>query len=99
MTFGVVLSKLFLKLNRLSCLFFDSCISQVRKRVLESRETIFSLIGRGVEILWKLGLYWASLTYDKLVGRGPEVVPVRAGQLRYLLCDLGPSFIKAGQVT
>ncbi|KAH9319285.1 hypothetical protein KI387_021054, partial [Taxus chinensis] len=70
----------------------------VRKTVLESRGTIFSLIDRGVEILWKLGFYWTTLSYDKLVGRGPEVVPLRAAQLRKLLCDLGPSFIKAGQV-
>lgn len=57
-----------------------------------------SLIGRGVEIVWKLGLYWSALSYDCLVGRDEEVVPYRARQLRNLLCDLGPSFIKAGQV-
>lgn len=53
---------------------------------------------RGVEIVWNLGLYWSSLMYDCLVGRDIEVVPYRARQLRILLCDLGPSFIKAGQV-
>lgn len=57
-----------------------------------------SLIGRGVEIVWNLGIYWSALTYDCLVGRDEEVVPYRARQLRNLLCDLGPSFIKAGQV-
>ncbi|GJN28076.1 hypothetical protein PR202_gb16158 [Eleusine coracana subsp. coracana] len=31
-------------------------------------------------------------------GRDEEIVPFRARQLRNLLCDLGPSFIKAGQV-
>jgi aarF domain-containing kinase len=36
--------------------------------------------------------------YDFLVGRDEEIVPYRARQLRNLLCDLGPSFIKAGQV-
>ncbi|XP_059460761.1 protein ACTIVITY OF BC1 COMPLEX KINASE 1, chloroplastic isoform X2 [Corylus avellana] len=36
--------------------------------------------------------------YDCFVGRDEEVVPYRARQLRTLLCDLGPSFIKAGQV-
>ncbi|GJN06707.1 hypothetical protein PR202_ga24463 [Eleusine coracana subsp. coracana] len=30
--------------------------------------------------------------------RDEEIVPFRARQLRNLLCDLGPSFIKAGQV-
>lgn len=57
-----------------------------------------SLVGRGVEIVWKLGLYWSTLVYDYFIGRDEEVVPFRASQLRNLLCDLGPSFIKAGQV-
>lgn len=48
--------------------------------------------------MWNLGFYWSSLVYDFLVGRDKEVVPFRARQLRNLLCDLGPSFIKAGQV-
>ncbi|CAA6669479.1 unnamed protein product [Spirodela intermedia] len=49
-------------------------------------------------IVWNLGFYWSTLAYDCLVGRDEEVVPFRARQLRNLLCDLGPSFIKAGQV-
>ncbi|KAI8547701.1 hypothetical protein RHMOL_Rhmol07G0216700 [Rhododendron molle] len=70
----------------------------VRNKVLESRGAILSLIGRGIEIVWNLGFYWSTLSYDFLVGRDEEVVPFRARQLRNLLCDLGPSFIKAGQV-
>ncbi|KAG8656755.1 protein ACTIVITY OF BC1 COMPLEX KINASE 1, chloroplastic isoform X2 [Manihot esculenta] len=70
----------------------------VRNKVLESRGAIASLMLRGVEIVWNLGLYWSALMYDFLVGRDEEVVPYRARQLRNLLCDLGPSFIKAGQV-
>ncbi|XP_021738874.1 protein ACTIVITY OF BC1 COMPLEX KINASE 1, chloroplastic-like [Chenopodium quinoa] len=70
----------------------------VRSKVLESRGAILSLVERGVEIVWNLGLYWATLSYDFFVGRDEEVVPYRARQLRNLLCDLGPSFIKAGQV-
>ncbi|KAJ8758674.1 hypothetical protein K2173_000395 [Erythroxylum novogranatense] len=70
----------------------------VKSKVLESRGAILSLILRGVEIVWNLGLYWSNLMYDFLVGRDEEVVPYRARQLRNLLCDLGPSFIKAGQV-
>eukprot|EP00262_Sarcandra_glabra_P000515 TRINITY_DN105_c0_g1_i2.p1 TRINITY_DN105_c0_g1~~TRINITY_DN105_c0_g1_i2.p1 ORF type:complete len:703 (-),score=113.91 TRINITY_DN105_c0_g1_i2:283-2391(-) len=70
----------------------------VRNKVLESRGAILSLIGRGVEIVWNLGFYWSSLMYDCLIGRDQEIVPYRARQLRNLLCDLGPSFIKAGQV-
>ncbi|KAF5204935.1 Activity of bc1 complex kinase 1 protein [Thalictrum thalictroides] len=70
----------------------------VRSKVLDSRGSILSLFGRGIEIVWKLGFYWSVLVYDFLVGRDEEVVPYRARQLRNLLCDLGPSFIKAGQV-
>nr|CAB3466858.1 unnamed protein product [Digitaria exilis] len=70
----------------------------VRKKVLDSRGSILSLASRGAEIIWKLGFYWSSLVYDFLVGRDEEIVPYRARQLRNLLCDLGPSFIKAGQV-
>lgn len=70
----------------------------VRNKVLESRGAILSLISRGVEIVWNLGWYWSTLMYDFLVGRDEEVVPFRARQLRNLLCNLGPSFIKAGQV-
>lgn len=66
--------------------------------MLESRGAIWSLILRGVEIVWSLGLYWSTLMYDCFVGRDEEVVPFRARQLRNLLCNLGPSFIKAGQV-
>ncbi|XP_028802361.1 protein ACTIVITY OF BC1 COMPLEX KINASE 1, chloroplastic [Neltuma alba] len=70
----------------------------VRNKVLESRGAILSLMLRGVEIVWNLGFYWSTLMYDFLVGRDEEVVPYRARQLRNLLCALGPSFIKAGQV-
>ncbi|XP_065849205.1 protein ACTIVITY OF BC1 COMPLEX KINASE 1, chloroplastic isoform X1 [Euphorbia lathyris] len=70
----------------------------VRSTVLGSRGGVLTLISRGVEIVWKLGFYWSNLVYDYFVGRDEEVVPFRARQLRNLLCDLGPSFIKAGQV-
>ncbi|XP_051151520.1 protein ACTIVITY OF BC1 COMPLEX KINASE 1, chloroplastic [Andrographis paniculata] len=70
----------------------------VRNNVLSSRGAILSLMGRGVKIVWSLGLYWSGFVYDYFVGRDEEVVPFRARQLRNLLCDLGPSFVKAGQV-
>ncbi|CAL1385271.1 unnamed protein product [Linum trigynum] len=70
----------------------------VRNKVLETRGSTLSLLLRGVEIVWSLGFYWSTLMYDYFVGRDEEVVPFRARQLRNLLCDLGPSFIKAGQV-
>jgi predicted unusual protein kinase regulating ubiquinone biosynthesis (AarF/ABC1/UbiB family) len=71
---------------------------QVRQQVLESPGAFFSVMSRGVEIITSLGFYWATLSYDCLIGRGEEMVPWRAEQLRNLLCNLGPSFIKAGQV-
>lgn len=74
-------------------------VAQVREKVLESPGALFSVVGRGFEIITKLGFYWAKISYDCLVGRGEEMVPLRAAQLRTLLCDLGPSFIKAGQVS
>lgn len=70
----------------------------VRQKVLDSPGALFSVLSRGAEIIWKLGYYWGSLSYDYLIGKGEEMVPLRAQQLRNLLCDLGPSFIKAGQV-
>ncbi|KAF3321686.1 aarF domain-containing protein kinase [Carex littledalei] len=88
-----------LDIERGVCIPFRKYTPQtVRNKVLESRGSTLGLMGRGVEIIWKLGLYWSALTYDCLVGRDKEVVPYRARQLRNLLCDLGPSFIKAGQV-
>ncbi|XP_078156493.1 protein ACTIVITY OF BC1 COMPLEX KINASE 1, chloroplastic-like [Carex rostrata] len=88
-----------LDIERGVCIPFRKYSPQmVRNKVLESRGSILGLMGRGVEIIWKLGLYWSALMYDFLAGRDKEVVPYRARQLRNLLCDLGPSFIKAGQV-
>ncbi|KAL3498160.1 hypothetical protein ACH5RR_040892 [Cinchona calisaya] len=88
-----------LDIERGVCIPFRKYTPQtIRNKVLESRGAILSLIGRGVEIVWKLGFYWSTLVYDYFVGRDEEVVPFRASQLRNLLCDLGPSFIKAGQV-
>ncbi|KAL9227205.1 hypothetical protein vseg_002927 [Gypsophila vaccaria] len=88
-----------LDIERGVCVPFRKYTPQgVRSKVLESRGAVLSLIERGVEIVWNLGLYWATLSYDCLVGRDEEVVPKRARQLRNLLCDLGPSFVKAGQV-
>jgi predicted unusual protein kinase regulating ubiquinone biosynthesis (AarF/ABC1/UbiB family) len=47
-----------------------------------------------------LGTYAARLTWDKITGEtdSPAKVRIRAQQLREMLTELGPSFIKAGQV-
>jgi hypothetical protein len=55
---------------------------------------------RIAQITWGLGSYFTCLAYDRLTGTedSPETVKRRAQQLRETLTDLGPSFIKAGQV-
>lgn len=70
----------------------------VRRRANSSPAAVIGVMGRGVEIVLALALYWGSLSLDLLLGRGEEMVPKRAEQLRTLLSDLGPSFVKAGQV-
>lgn len=59
---------------------------------------MFAIAARCAEIVFSLGTYWASLSWDCLLGKSEQQVPYRAQQLRRLLCTLGPSFIKAGQV-
>eukprot|EP00271_Cylindrocystis_brebissonii_P015644 TRINITY_DN385_c0_g5_i1.p1 TRINITY_DN385_c0_g5~~TRINITY_DN385_c0_g5_i1.p1 ORF type:complete len:753 (+),score=111.06 TRINITY_DN385_c0_g5_i1:427-2685(+) len=71
---------------------------RVRDRVVSSPGAVVGTLARGAEIVISLSLYWASLSLDFVLGRGEEMVPFRACQLRKLLCDLGPSFVKAGQV-
>ncbi|GBG76101.1 hypothetical protein CBR_g21760 [Chara braunii] len=70
----------------------------VRARAFESPGAAFAVIARGLKIVCSLGLYWANVSLDVLFGRDMEMVPYRAEQLRNLLVDLGPSFIKSGQV-
>ncbi|MCO5609155.1 hypothetical protein L7F22_063377 [Adiantum nelumboides] len=88
-----------LDLERGVCIPFRKYTPEgVRQKVLETPGAFFSVVSRGAEILLKLGYYWSSLSYDCLIGKGEERVAYRAEQLRNLLCDLGPSFVKAGQV-
>lgn len=70
----------------------------IRARAFSSPVAFFGILARGVEIVWGLWVYWASLWYDKCSGNAEKMMPLRAEQLRNLLCALGPSFIKAGQV-
>jgi hypothetical protein len=51
-----------------------------------------------VEVIARLGSFGASLLLDRLRGLGDSNVPERAAQVRDLLCVLGPTYIKAGQV-
>eukprot|EP00897_Mesotaenium_endlicherianum_P007126 jgi/Mesen1/6441/ME000033S05727 len=70
----------------------------VRARAVSSPSAVLGIFARGTKIVTSLAFYWAGLSYDHVVGRADEMVPKRAAELRNLLCDLGPSFIKAGQV-
>ena len=71
---------------------------QIRARAMSSPAAFFDVISRGVKIVWSLAFYWSNLSIDFMLGTEDEMVPKRAEQLRRLLCELGPSFIKAGQV-
>jgi predicted unusual protein kinase regulating ubiquinone biosynthesis (AarF/ABC1/UbiB family) len=59
-----------------------------------------ALQARVAHIVTGLGTYFGCLAYDRLTGTedNTETVRRRAQQLRETLTDLGPSFIKAGQV-
>jgi predicted unusual protein kinase regulating ubiquinone biosynthesis (AarF/ABC1/UbiB family) len=71
----------------------------VRERVFAERNATLVIMGRGGEILLRLGMYFGGLLLDKLSGRDSVTqVQLRASQLRETLTALGPSFIKAGQV-
>ena len=71
---------------------------QIRSRAFSSPAEFLFVGLRGVEIVWELTMFYLSLWYDAFLGRDDQMVPTRAAQLRNLLCRLGPSFIKAGQV-
>lgn len=55
---------------------------------------------RVAHIVFGLGTYFGCLAFDRLMGTedSPDIVRKRAQQLRETLTELGPSFIKAGQV-
>ena len=72
----------------------------IREQALASPAVAFQTGLRVLEIVWRLGAFFARLKVDDLAGKADntETVLQRAAQLRETLTDLGPSFIKAGQV-
>ena len=68
----------------------------VRERALSSPLECVRTAARGVEILWAAGTFAGALLYDKF--QKSEDVVSRSDQLRIMLAELGPSFVKAGQV-
>ena len=61
------------------------------------RWRLLRVMGRALAILWPLLWFVLCLRWDQLWGQGDRKVPQRAEQLRKLLTDLGPTFIKVGQ--
>jgi predicted unusual protein kinase regulating ubiquinone biosynthesis (AarF/ABC1/UbiB family) len=55
------------------------------------------VVARALAILGPLLWFVLCLRWDQLWGQGNRKVPQRAAQLRKLLTDLGPTFIKVGQ--
>lgn len=72
----------------------------VRSKVLQQPNALAKVTWRSFEILFRLGGFLAAWSLDKVFGKdnNPGTVQIRASQLREVLTDLGPSFIKAGQV-
>uniref|UniRef100_A0A383V4T5 Protein kinase domain-containing protein n=1 Tax=Tetradesmus obliquus TaxID=3088 RepID=A0A383V4T5_TETOB len=72
----------------------------VRSRALETPADAFAVMARVAHIVTGLGTYFGCLAFDRLTGTEDNIETVRrrAQQLRETLTELGPSFIKAGQV-
>ena len=71
----------------------------VRRRFQNPADAL-QLLFRGANIALSFGKFFAALKLDELNGKADDKdrLKVRAEQLRETLTDLGPSFIKAGQV-
>ncbi len=61
------------------------------------RWRLVTLGWRVTQILWWLGTFVLGLQLDRWLGREVQNRPRRAVQLRQVLTDLGPTFIKVGQ--
>jgi len=70
----------------------------VAKTALANPAQAALTVVRGLEVVTRLGFYAAGLAVDRLLGLGDSNVPARAAQIRDVLCALGPTYIKAGQV-
>ena len=70
----------------------------IASTALSSPVEVGRTVARGLEVVTRLGIYAGGLALDRLRGLGDSNVPLRAAQVRDLLCVLGPTYIKAGQV-
>ena len=70
----------------------------IASTALASPVEVARTVARGLEVVARLGTYAGGLVLDRLRGLGDSNVPLRAAQVRDLLCVLGPTYVKAGQV-
>ncbi|MBJ7899047.1 MAG: AarF/ABC1/UbiB kinase family protein [Cyanobacteria bacterium RI_101] len=61
------------------------------------RRRPFQVLGRLLNILFPMLGFFLGIWWDKIRGQNPNVSRRRAVQLRQLLTDLGPTYIKIGQ--
>ncbi|MFN5514066.1 MAG: ABC1 kinase family protein [Cyanobacteriota bacterium] len=61
------------------------------------RHRPFQVLGRLLNILFPMLGFFLGIWWDKIRGQNPNVSRRRAVQLRQLLTDLGPTYIKIGQ--
>ena len=66
----------------------------LRREVLGTPLAALQLMLRGAEIVTALGGFWLSLELDSYVGAEEDNMKKRAEELRMLLTDLGPAFVK-----
>jgi len=61
-------------------------------------EDPWAIAGRTLQVVWGLGCYYATLQVDELMRKSdPDIVKQRSRELRQLLLELGPVYIKVGQ--
>lgn len=72
----------------------------IRDQALATPQDTAQTAARVVEIVWRLGTFFARLRWDDWTGSSDlqDTIKKRAAELRETLEVLGPSFIKAGQV-
>eukprot|EP00884_Botryococcus_braunii_P017323 jgi/Botrbrau1/4274/Bobra.0390s0014.1 len=72
----------------------------LRERALAEPGAAAAVAARALQMAVSLGTFFASLAMDEALGRSElqSTVALRAKELRKMLTNLGPSFIKAGQV-
>jgi len=67
----------------------------IEERALENP---LAVVSRAAKVAWSLGRYYVTLKADDWLGNtGSNIVKTRSRELREMLVDLGPCYIKVGQ--